>query len=340
MEQRTLGTQGLEVSALGLGCMGMSDFYGTAEERDEREAIATIDRAAELGITMLDTADMYGPFTNEHAGRQGAHRTSRPVRRGDQVRLRATGRRYRSPSTGAPSTCTARATPPCSASTSTSSTCTTSTALDRSVPIEETVGAMAELVEAGKVRFLGLSEAGPATIRRAHAVHPISAVQSEYSLFSRDVEEAVLPAMRELGIGFVAYSPLGPRHPDRGDERRLAGRSPTCAAPASPASPRATWTPTWRSPRASATSRPRRASPRRSSRSPGCSIADPTSSRSPGTKRRARLEENAAGSRHRARDRPTSPGSKPRSARKACAEIGTGTWRRSTADRARMVSAR
>jgi aryl-alcohol dehydrogenase-like predicted oxidoreductase len=208
VEQRTLGTQGLEVSALGLGCMGMSDFYGTAEERDEREAIATIDRAAELGVTMLDTADMYGPFTNEALVGKAL------IGRRDQYVI-ATKFGFERQADGSQ---TINGRPEhvhraCDASLGRLDVDVIDLyyqhRLDRSVPIEETVGAMAELVDAGKVRYLGLSEAGPATIRRAHAVHPISAVQSEYSLFSRDVEESVLPAMRELGIGFVAYSPLG-----------------------------------------------------------------------------------------------------------------------------------
>jgi aryl-alcohol dehydrogenase-like predicted oxidoreductase len=208
VEHRTLGTQGLEVSALGLGCMGMSDFYGTAEDRDECEAIATIDLAAELGVTMLDTSDMYGPFTNEQL--IGKALTGRR----DQFVV-ATKFGFERQADGSQ---TINGRPghvrrACDASLQRLDIDVIDLyyqhRLDRSVPIEETVGAMAELVEAGKVRFLGLSEAGPATIRRAHAVHPISAVQSEYSLFSRDVEESVLPAMRELGIGFVAYSPLG-----------------------------------------------------------------------------------------------------------------------------------
>ena len=208
MEHRRLGTQGLEVSALGLGCMGMSDFYGTAEERDECEAIATIDRAAEMGVTMLDTADMYGPFTNEQLiGRALTGRRDQYVvatkfgfeRQADGSQIINGRPEY-----------VHRA---CDASLQRLDIDCIDLyyqhRLDRAVPIEETVGAMAELVQAGKVRFLGLSEAGPETIRRANAVHPISAVQSEYSLFSRDVEESALPAMRELGIGFVAYSPLG-----------------------------------------------------------------------------------------------------------------------------------
>jgi aryl-alcohol dehydrogenase-like predicted oxidoreductase len=208
VEQRSVGTQGLEVGAIGLGCMGMSDFYGTPEDRDDGESVATIDRAAELGVTMLDTADMYGPFTNEELiGRAVTGRR-------DQFVIATKFGFVREPDgsqtiSGRPDH-VHRA---CEASLRRLDVDTIDLyyqhRLDRSVPIEETVGAMAELVEAGKVRFLGLSEAGAATIRRAHAVHPISAVQSEYSLFSRDVEVTVLPAMRELGIGLVAYSPLG-----------------------------------------------------------------------------------------------------------------------------------
>jgi aryl-alcohol dehydrogenase-like predicted oxidoreductase len=208
VELRALGTQGLEVSALGLGCMGMSDFYGTAEERDERESIATIDRAAELGITLLDTADQYGPYTNEQlVGRALTGRRDQYVvatkfgfeRKADGSQTINGRPEY-----------VHRA---CDASLHRLDIDVIDLyyqhRLDRSVPIEETVGAMAELVQAGKVRYLGLSEAGSDTIRRANAVHPISAVQSEYSLFARDVEESVLPTTRELGIGFVAYSPLG-----------------------------------------------------------------------------------------------------------------------------------
>jgi aryl-alcohol dehydrogenase-like predicted oxidoreductase len=206
MHKRMLGSDGLEVSAQGLGCMGMSEFYGTA---DEGEAIATIHRAIELGITFFDTADMYGPFTNERllgsaiegrrdglviatkfgnersedGGFLGINGKPEYVHRACDASLERLGvdhidlyYQHR---------------------------------VDKTVPIEETVGAMAELVEQGKVRHLGLSEASPETIRRAHAVHPITALQTEYSLWTRDPEDEVLPTVRELGIGFVAYSPLG-----------------------------------------------------------------------------------------------------------------------------------
>jgi aryl-alcohol dehydrogenase-like predicted oxidoreductase len=208
MEHRALGTQGLEVAAIGLGCMGMSDSYGSAEERDESEAIAAIDRAVELGVTLLDTADVYGPHTNEQLIGKAL------VGRRDQFEV-ATKFGLERQADGSQ---TINGRPDyvhraCEASLRRLDIDTIDLyyqhRIDRSVPIEETVGAMAELVEEGKVRYVGLSEAGAATIRRAHAIHPISAVQSEYSLFTRDVEETVLPTMRELGIGFVAYSPLG-----------------------------------------------------------------------------------------------------------------------------------
>ena len=207
MEKRALGAQGLVVSAVGLGCMGMSEFYGPG---DEAESIATIHRALELGVDFLDTADVYGPFTNEElvgkaiAGRRdevvlatkfGVVRrlddpdyrsvSGRPdyVRRSCEDSLRRLGvahvdlyYQHR---------------------------------VDLEVPIEETVGALSQLVCEGKVRHIGLSEASAETIRRAHAVHPLAAVQSEYSLWSRELEDAVLPTLRELGIGLVAYSPLG-----------------------------------------------------------------------------------------------------------------------------------
>ena len=204
MENRTLGT--LEVSALGLGCMGMSEFYGTA---DEGEAIATIHRALELGINFLDTADMYGPFTNEQlVGRAIADRR-------DQVVLATKFGNERNPDgswvgiNGSP----AYVHKACDASLERLGVDHIDLyyqhRVDLDTPIEETVGAMKELVEAGKVKHLGLSEAAPATIRRAHAVHPITALQSEYSLWTRDIEDEILATVRELGIGFVAYSPLG-----------------------------------------------------------------------------------------------------------------------------------
>jgi aryl-alcohol dehydrogenase-like predicted oxidoreductase len=206
METRTLGAQGLEVSALGLGCMGMSDFYGV---RDEAESLATIDRALELGVTLLDTADMYGPYTNEEligkairdrresvvlATKFGIVRGPRPEDRGvngkpEYVRTSCEGSLKRLGVETIDLYYQHR--------------------VDPDVSIEETVGAMSELVREGKVRFLGLSEAAPETIRRAHAVHPISALQTEYSLWSRDPEDEILHTCRELGIGFVPYSPLG-----------------------------------------------------------------------------------------------------------------------------------
>ena len=211
MQKRRLGSEGLEVSALGLGCMGMSEFYVERNDvaRTEAESIAVIHRALELGIDFLDTADMYGPFTNERLvgraiqdrregivvatkfgnqrGEDGSHLgiNGRPeyVRRACDASLQRLGvdhidlyYQHR---------------------------------VDRSVPIEETVGAMADLVHKGKVLYLGLSEAAPATIRRAHREFPITALQNEYSLWTRDYEDEVIPTCRELGIGFVAFSPLG-----------------------------------------------------------------------------------------------------------------------------------
>ncbi len=206
MKTRKLGTQGLTVSAQRLGCMGMSDFYG---RRDEAESIATIHCALDLGVNFLDTADMCGPFTNEElvgkaikghrnqvvlATKFGLVRTSDPTYLGINGRPEYVR-----------------------------SACDASLKrlgvdhidlyyqhrVDVEVPIEETVGAMSDLVSAGKVRFIGLSEASSATVRRAHVVHPISALQSEYSLWTREPEEELLPTLRELGIGFVPYSPLG-----------------------------------------------------------------------------------------------------------------------------------
>ena len=206
MLERKLGKQGLAVSALGLGCMGMSEFYrGGSEE----ESIATIHRAIDLGLTLLDTADMYGPFKNEEL-------VGRALRgRRDRVVLATKFGNERKPDgtyvgvNGRPEYVRAA----CDGSLRRLGVDRIDLyyqhRVDPKVPIEETVGAMAELVSAGKVRWLGLSEAAPATIRRAHAVHPISALQTEYSLWSRDPEDEVLPTVRALGIGFVAYSPLG-----------------------------------------------------------------------------------------------------------------------------------
>jgi len=206
VENRNLGSEGLVVSELGLGCMGMSEFYGTG---DEDESIATVHRALELGITFLDTADMYGPFTNEklvgkaiegrrdevvlatkfgnvrgeNGERLGISGDPDYVRRACDASLERLGVDYID--------------------------LYYQHRVDPDTLVEETWGAMKELVDAGKVRFLGISEAAPETIRKAHSVHPISALQTEYSLWSRDVEDEILPTVRELGIGFVPYSPLG-----------------------------------------------------------------------------------------------------------------------------------
>jgi aryl-alcohol dehydrogenase-like predicted oxidoreductase len=206
VEKRKLGSEGLVVSELGLGCMGMSEFYGTG---DEDESIATIHRALELGIIFLDTADMYGPFTNEKlVGKAVEGRRDEVVLATKFGNVRGEDGSFRGVS-GKPDY-VKRA---CDASLSRLGVDHIDLyyqhRVDPETPIEETVGAMKELVEAGKVRYLGLSEAGPGTIRKAHAVHPISALQSEYSLFSRDVEDEILPTVRELDIGFVPYSPLG-----------------------------------------------------------------------------------------------------------------------------------
>jgi aryl-alcohol dehydrogenase-like predicted oxidoreductase len=232
IERRTLGTAApLEVSALGLGCMGMSEFYGTA---DESTGIETIHRALDLGVTFLDTADMYGPFTNEQlVGKAISGRR-------DEVQLATKFGNERNPDgswvgiNGRPDY-VRRA---CDASLERLGVDHIDLyyqhRVDTSVPIEETVGAMAELVAAGKVRHLGLSEASVATIRRAHAVHPITALQSEYSLFTRDLEDEILPTLVELGIGLVPYSPLGrgmltgavSRDTLEADDSRAVGRFP------------------------------------------------------------------------------------------------------------------
>src|SRR4051794_12773011 len=206
MQNRKLGRQGLNASAQGLGCMGMSEFYG---QPDEGQAIETIHRALELGIDFLDTADMYGPFTNEQlVGRAIADRRDQVVLATKFGNVRGEDGSFQGID-GRPDYVRAA----CDASLVRLGTDHIDLyyqhRVDKDVPIEETVGAMGELVEQGKVRYLGLSEASPATIRRAHEVHPISALQSEYSLWTRDPEEEILPTVRELGIGFVPYSPLG-----------------------------------------------------------------------------------------------------------------------------------
>jgi aryl-alcohol dehydrogenase-like predicted oxidoreductase len=206
MQTRQLGKQGLNVSMLGLGCMGMSEFYGAV---DDTESVAAIHRAVDLGITFFDTADMYGPFTNERlVGRALRDRKAGVVVATKFGNVRGEDGAFLGLN-GSPDYVRAC----CDASLQRLGVDHIDLyyqhRVDPKVEIEETVGAMSELVRAGKVRYLGLSEASASTIRRAHAVHPISALQSEYSLWTRDVEEEVLPACRALGIGFVPYSPLG-----------------------------------------------------------------------------------------------------------------------------------
>ena len=205
MEQRKLGTQGLTVSALGLGCMGMTWAYGSA---DATEAIATIHRALDLGVNFLDTAEIYGPYTNEElVGRAIAGRREQVVVATKfGFKFGADGNRGVD---GSPANAKRVADESLRRLKIDVIDLYYQHRRDPAVPIEETVGAMKELVLAGKVRYLGLSEVGPQTLRRANAVHPISALQSEYSLWERGVEAEILPTSRELGIGFVPYSPLG-----------------------------------------------------------------------------------------------------------------------------------
>jgi aryl-alcohol dehydrogenase-like predicted oxidoreductase len=205
VEMRTLGKSGLQVSALGLGCMGMSEFYGPL---DEAESVATIHAALNAGVNFLDTADAYGPFTNEELVGRAIQGRRKEVVLATKFAIVRSADGSRSIS-GKPDYVRSA----CEASLRRLQVDTIDLyyqhRVDPATPIEDTVGAMAELVRAGKVRHLGLSEAGPDTMRRAVKVHPIAALQSEYSLWSRDIEDTQIPAARELGIGLVAYSPLG-----------------------------------------------------------------------------------------------------------------------------------
>jgi aryl-alcohol dehydrogenase-like predicted oxidoreductase len=232
MNRRTLGAHGPGVSEIGLGCMGMSAFYGAT---DEQESTATIHRALDLGCNFLDTSDMYGPHTNEElVGRAIAGRRDE-VFLATKFGIKLTpGNPPRRSIDGSPDYVRSA----CDASLKRLGVDQIDLyyqhRVDPSTPIEETVGAMAQLVAEGKVRYLGLSEASAATIRRAHAVHPITAVQTEYSLWTREVEREILPTLKELGIGLVAYSPLGrgflagrfssPKELDEGDFRRVGPR--------------------------------------------------------------------------------------------------------------------
>jgi aryl-alcohol dehydrogenase-like predicted oxidoreductase len=208
---RTLGTQGLTVSSLGLGLMGMTQSYGTPEERDEHESIATIERAVELGVTLFDTAEAYGPYANEELFGRALKQLNIPR---DRVVI-ATKFGFKFGETGIvgvdsrPSHIREAVEGSLKRLQTDHIDLLYQHRVDPAVPIEDVVGAMADLVRDGKIRFLGLSEAGEKTIRRAHAVHPISVLQSEYSLWERNLESGIIPLLRELGIGLVPFAPLG-----------------------------------------------------------------------------------------------------------------------------------
>ncbi|MEO7361260.1 MAG: aldo/keto reductase, partial [Gemmatimonadaceae bacterium] len=210
MPTRALGRQGLHVSALGLGCMGMSDFYGDAAARNEQENISVIHRAIEIGVNFLDTSDMYGPHTNEElVGRAIHDRREKVVLATKFGIMRDPNDPARRGANGRPEYVRASVEGSLKRLNTDYIDLYYQHRIDKSVPIEETVGAMAELVKEGKVRYLGLSEAGPTNLRKAAATHPISALQSEWSLWTRDWEDNAFPVARELGIGIVPYSPLG-----------------------------------------------------------------------------------------------------------------------------------
>ena len=212
LSTRKLGSQGLTVSAIGLGLMGMSHAYGTADERDEQESIATIHRAIELGCTFLDTAEAYGPYQNEELLARALQRLGSGAR--DRVTIATKfGFKFENGKIAGVDSTPAHIREAVEGSLQRLRTDRIDLLyqhrVDRTVPIEDVVGTMADLVGEGKVRYLGLSEAGEQTIRRAHAVHPISALQSEYSLWERNLEPRIIPLLRELGIGLVPFAPLG-----------------------------------------------------------------------------------------------------------------------------------